>query len=364
MSPRSRWPKPGLEFQLTDPDGKRVPLAEPAPAIVAGPWQRGEIEVVLDVPQPRHWEAEHPSCYMLETLLKGKRPGAGPRDPANRFSPDRNRSRPIAHQRPPVKIRGTCHHDSDPLLGRAVTADLERRDLELMKEANLNSLRTSHYPPLPDLLDIADKLGIYVEDEGSFCWAAAASADDLRLTPRIMQLNAELLARDRNHPSVFMWSLCNESDFGYAFERSHEWMRRADPSRPDGGSYDRGSLEVLARHNPITIAGIAEIEKANKPVLWDECWCIFQGIFGDVAELWLDPGIRDYYAEPLPAIYERMMQSTHIAGTQIWAWSDDIFCVPNRGLGVWPRHYSQSLHREPVPAAGPRLGRRRALGRG
>ena len=70
-----------------------------------------------------------------------------------------------------------------------------------------------------------------------------------------MQLNAELLARDRNHPSVFIWSLCNESDFGYGFERSHEWMRQADPSRPNGGSYDRGSLEMLARHNPITIAG-------------------------------------------------------------------------------------------------------------
>ena len=251
----------------------------------------------------------------------------------------------------PVKIRGTCHHDSHPLLGRAVTSDLERQDLELMKEANLNSLRTSHYPPLPELLDIADELGIYVEDEGSFCWVSAAAADDLRLTPRIMQLNAELLARDRNDPSVFMWSLCNESDFGYAFERSHDWMRRADPSRPNGGSYDRGSLEVLARHNPITIADIGEMEKVNKPVLWDECWCIFQGIFGDVAELWLDPGMRDYYAEPLPGIYDRMMRSKNIAGTQIWAWSDDIFCVPNRGLeygrGTTRSHFIENQYRLP-----------------
>ncbi len=343
--------KAELEFQLTDPDGRRVPLADHAPAIVAGPWQRGEIEVVLDVPQPRHWEAEHPNCYLLETRLRAN--GKVLDSVTQRIG---FRQTEIAHSQllingQPVKIRGTCHHDADPLLGRAVTPDLERRDLELMKEANLNSLRTSHYPPLPDLLDVADKLGIYVEDEGSFCWAAAASADDLRLTPRIMQLNAELLTRDRNHPSVFMWSLCNESDFGYAFERSHEWMRQADPSRPDGGSYDRGSLEVLARHNPITIAGIAETEKANKPVLWDECWCIFQGIFGDVAEMWLDPGIRDYYAEPLPAIYEQMMQSKHIAGTQIWAWSDDIFCVPNRGLeygrGTTRSHFIENQYRMP-----------------
>ena len=308
-----------IEFHLTDPDGKRVPLAGPVPFVEAGAWQRGEAEVVLNVSQPRHWEAEHPCCYTLETLLKAK--------------------------------GRVLDHVTQRILGRAVTADLERRDLGLMKEANLNSLRTSHYPPLPELLDIADELGVYVEDEGSFCWVAAASADDLRLTPRIMQLNAELLARDRNHPSVYMWSLCNESDFGCAFERSHEWMRRADPTRPDGGSYDRGSLELLARHNPITIEGIAEMEKGNKPVLWDECWCIYQGIFGDVAELWLDPGIRDYYVEPLPAIYARMMGSRNIAGTQIWAWSDDIFCVPNRGLeygrGITRSHFIENQYRLP-----------------
>ena len=340
-----------IEFHLTDPDGKRVPLADRVPSIEAGAWQRGEAMVVLDVGHPRHWEAEHPRCYTLETILKAK--GRVLDRVTQRIG---FRQTEVSHGQllingHPVKIRGTCHHDSDPLLGRAVTANLERRDLELMKEANLNSLRTSHYPPLPDLLDIADELGVYVEDEGSFCWVAAANADDLRLTPRIMQLNAELLARDRNHPSVFMWSLCNESDFGYGFERSHEWMRRADPTRPDGGSYDRGSLELLARHNPITIEGIAEMEKGNKPVLWDECWCIYQGIFGDVAELWLDPGIRDYYAEPLPAIYARMMASRNIAGTQIWAWSDDIFCIPNRGLeygrGITRSHFIENQYRLP-----------------
>ena len=108
---------------------------------------------------------------------------------------------------------------------------------------------------------------------------------------------------------------------------------------------------MLARHNPITIAGIAEQEKANKPVLWDECWCIFQGIFEDVAEMWVDPGIRDYYAEPLPAIYDRMMRAKNIAGTQIWAWSDDIFCVPNRGLeygrGTTRSHFIENEYRLP-----------------
>ena len=68
----------------------------------------------------------------------------------------------------PVKLRGTCHHDSDPVRGRAVTPELTRLDLQLMQEANLNALRTSHYPAVEELFDDADEMGIYVEAEAPF----------------------------------------------------------------------------------------------------------------------------------------------------------------------------------------------------
>ncbi len=338
-----------LSFRLLDSAGKAVPLETEPVSVQAGSWARGDVRVSLPVKAPRHWEAEHPNLYTLELTLKAKGRVLDTLAQQIGFRQTEIRAGRLLINGEPVKIRGTCHHDSHPLRGRAVDDALERRDLELMKEANLNALRTSHYPPLPSLLDLADQLGIYVEDEGSFCWVGVA--DDLRLTPRILQLNAELLARDRNHPSVFMWSVCNESAFGTGFERSHQWLRAADTSRPDGGSYDRGSLEILARHNPITIADITELEKMSKPVLWDECWCIFQGIWGDVGEMWLDPGIRDYYGEPLSAIYARMMGSQRIAGTQIWAWSDDIFCMPHRGLEygrqVTRSHFIENEYRLP-----------------
>lgn len=338
-----------VAFRLLDPDGRPVPVAAPVVGVEAPAWQRTEVALLIPVAAPTHWEAEHPRLYTFEATLRSQGRALERVVQKIGFRQTDIRNRQLLINGQPVKLRGTCHHDSHPLLGRAVTAELIRQDLDLMKEANLNALRTSHYPPHPALLDVADELGVYVEDEGSFCWVD--SADDLRLTPRIMQLNAELLARDRNHPSVFVWSLCNESEFGYGFERSHEWMRAADPSRPNAGSYDRGSLEILARHNPITSAGIAELAKRDKPVLWDESWCIFQGIWGDVAEMWLDPGIRDYYAQPLGPVYERMMSSPNIAGTQIWAWSDDIFCVPNRGLEygrqTTPSHFIENQYRLP-----------------
>ena len=338
-----------LRLRLTGPEGNELPLDAPPTTVRAGPWQRADLEVALPVRAPRKWDAEHPNLYTLTIELRSG--GQLIEQVAERigFRQTDIRDGRLLINGQAVKIRGTCHHDSHPLLGRAVTPALERQDVELMKQANLNSLRTSHYPPLPELLDAADELGLYVEDEGSFCWVDVA--DDLRFTPRILQLIGSLLARDRNHPSVFTWSICNESAFGYGFERAHEWLRAADPSRPNAGSYDRGSLEILARHNPITLADIAELERQNKPVLWDECWCIFQGIWGDVGEMWLDPGIRDYYAVPLPPIYARMMDSPRLAGTQIWAWSDDIFCAPNRGLeygrGTTRSHFIEGEYRLP-----------------
>ena len=94
-------------------------------------------------------------------------------------------------------------------------------------------------------------------------FAGRGVADDLRLTPHIMQLNAELLARDRNHPSVFMWSICNESRFGYGFQRSAEWVKAADPTRPRGGSY-QNSMDIDIRHNPISVRLIEEAEDVAK----------------------------------------------------------------------------------------------------
>ena len=148
-----------VEFRLTDPEGRQVRLAGPAPALEADAWQRTETKTTLFVTNPRHWEAEHPCCYLLETILKSKGRVLDRVIQKIGFRQTEIVRGQLLINGQPVKIRGTCHHDSHPLLGRAVTSDLERQDLELMKEANLNSLRTSHYPPLPELLDIADELG-------------------------------------------------------------------------------------------------------------------------------------------------------------------------------------------------------------
>jgi beta-galactosidase len=337
-----------LSFSLCDPRGRAVSIDVDPIRVTANPWERVERRIEIPVTKPMQWDAEHPNLYTLTLVLKrGSRP-IQRLDQRIGFRQTEIRGTRILINGVPVKIRGTCHHDVHPLMGRAITIEHERRDLCMIKDANLNSLRTSHYPPLPELLDIADEIGLYIEDEGSFCWADGT--DDLRLTPRIMQMNAELIARDRNHPSVFMWSVCNESSFGYGFRCSHRWVRAADPRRPTSAATG-ADLEIATLHNPISVARIREREATTAPLLFDEAWCIYQGIFGDVGELWVDPGIRDYYAEPLSAIYEAMMKSRVTQGSQIWCWADDIFCVPGRGLeygrGTAKSHFIENAYHVP-----------------
>jgi beta-galactosidase len=318
-----------VRFRLIGQDGADAPLEASPVRVTVGAWQRADVDFTVRAASPRPWEAEHPNLYHLIIELEAGGRVLQSLDQRVGFRETRVAGTQILINGQPVKFRGTCHHDAHPLMGRAVTPELARQDLRLMKEANLNAVRTSHYPPIPELLDAADELGLYVEDEAPFCWVGVS--DDLNFTPRIIQLTAELVTRDRNHPSVFMWSLCNESGFGYGFARSHEWVRAADPDRPTGAATSAW-LEIATLHNPIAVSRIEENEKLDKPLLFDESLCIFQGIFGDVAEMWVDPGVRDYYAAPLPAIYDRFMKSRVTQGSFIWCWADDIFCVSHRGL--------------------------------
>jgi beta-galactosidase len=353
-----------LAMRLAGPLGgpgskvRPVPLGAPPAPVEVGPWGKAEIRLEGLAKEPRKWDAEHPNLHELALDLRSEG-GAAESTPVDArpvettverigFRQTEIRGAEILVNGKPVKLRGTCHHDTHPLLGRAVTPEIIRKDLLLMKEANLNVVRTSHYPPVPELLDIADELGLYVEDEASFCWVGVSN--DLSFTPRILQLTAELIARDRNHPSIPFWSLCNESEFGFGFERSHEWVRAADPSRPTSAATSAW-LEIATLHNPIAISRMDEHEGLDKPLLFDESLCIYQGIFNDVAEMWVDPGIRDYYVEPLRAVYARFMKSRSTQGSMIWCWADDIFCVPGRGLeygrGATRSHFLEPSYRIP-----------------
>lgn len=317
-----------VEFELLSPDGTTVSAAFKKVRFSLPAWSYQEKTIEIPVAKPQHWDAEHPRLYQLVMTLYL---GSKKMEQVSRrigFRQVTVRGTEILINGAPVKFRGTCHHDSDPVLGRAVTPELTRRDLEQIKEANLDALRTSHYPAVEELYDYADELGVYVEAEAPFCWVH--QSHDWRLVPLVVQHTAELLERDRSHPSVIWWSLCNESSWGPVFERSHEYMKLSDPTRPISAAATK-DLDLATRHNPITLERMKRVRSLKVPVVWDESLCIYQGIHHDGMELWRDPSDRDYYIVPLIPIWESLLASKVIQGSMIWAWADDIFLVPRRG---------------------------------
>ena len=138
----------------------------------------------------------------------------------------------------PVTLRGVNRHEHDPRTGRYVTRERMRQDIMLMKRLNINAVRTSHYPNHPYWLDLCDRLGLYVVDEaniethGMEDLPEKSLADNPDWLDSFLARTEALVERDKNHPSVIIWSLGNESSNGANFMATYEWIKKRDPARP------------------------------------------------------------------------------------------------------------------------------------
>ncbi len=133
-----------------------------------------------------------------------------------------------------VFIRGINRHDFDQHTGRVISVETMRADLVLMKQFGFNAVRTSHYPNDPAFLDLTDELGLYVIAEADIESHAFQSTlcDDTRYLSAWVERVSRMAMRDKNHVSVILWSLGNESGHGTNHEAAAAWLRRYDPSRP------------------------------------------------------------------------------------------------------------------------------------
>jgi beta-galactosidase len=138
-----------------------------------------------------------------------------------------------------VLFRGVNRHEFHPESGRTLDAETMRRDVVLMKRHNVNAVRTSHYPPHPAFLDLCDELGLWVIDECDLETHGFVDlgwrnnpVDDDRWTPALLDRARRMVERDKNHPSVVVWSLGNECGSGRGLTAMARWIRERDPSRP------------------------------------------------------------------------------------------------------------------------------------
>ncbi|MFC3574064.1 glycoside hydrolase family 2 TIM barrel-domain containing protein [Streptomyces yaanensis] len=195
----------------------------------------GEALIRATVPDVRPWTAETPELHGLTVRLH--RADGTVADTSYRrigFRDVEIVGRDLLVNGERVFIRGVNRHDFHPLTGRTVSYDDMRADLVLMKRFGFNAIRTAHYPNDPALYDLADELGFYVVDEADIESHDHAHeiADDPRYLNAFVDRVSRMVLRDKNHPSVIIWSLGNESDYGANHDAAAGWVRRHDPTRP------------------------------------------------------------------------------------------------------------------------------------
>ncbi len=186
----------------------------------------------LDI-QP--WSAERPTRYTVSVDLLDQDGAVVDRTQQHiGFRRVEVTNRQLLVNGQPIWIFGVNRHDHHPDRGSTVTEADIRADLELMRRHNITAVRTAHYPNAPTLYDLCDELGFYVIDEANIESHNynTSLCDDPSYRATWLDRGARMVTRDRNHPSIILWSLGNEAGYGVNHDALAGWIRRADPSRP------------------------------------------------------------------------------------------------------------------------------------
>lgn len=209
-----------VHSELFDAKGKRV-----AGQVL------NNLSATLHITQPQLWTAETPTLYRL--VLNVKQQGKTIQTVEQRVGLREVRvvGKQLLVNGKPVKLRGVNHHDLDPVTGRAVTEAQMRQDLALMKQANVNYVRTSHYPPHPRLLELCDELGFYVMDEVAI-GHGEKNLDNPAYRDNILARARATVMRDKNHASVIIWSIGNENPNNDFELDAGRLVKQLDPTRP------------------------------------------------------------------------------------------------------------------------------------
>lgn len=233
-SAKSRSTGTSLVVKLYDPMGTLVSNRSIDSAILSGNAKEQVVHLSGNVRNPILWSAETPALYTAVLLLKGK-DGKNEELVSSKFGFRKVeiKDSQLLINGEPVLLKGVNRHEIHPTLGKAVTTESMIQDILLMKQHNINTVRSCHYPNDPVWLQLCDSYGLYIIDEANHethghqkistypSWKAA-----------IIDREVRLVERDKNHPSVIIWSLGNEAGNGDNFVAAREAIRSLDLSRP------------------------------------------------------------------------------------------------------------------------------------
>jgi beta-galactosidase len=309
-----------IKLTLTAPNGT---LAGEARVAVEGHPKTGrDTAMSLHVPSALHWTAETPNLYRVRAQLEVAGAVTHEREHQVGFRTISTQGGVLRINGQTVKLRGVCRHDEHPDVGIATRREHWLEDLRLMKQGNINAVRTVHYPPNEGFVELCDQLGIYVIEEVPF-GNGGDLAEDPSYAGTAMMRAFETVVRDRNHPSIIVWSIGNENPITAVHLAAARYVKGADPTRPVlfpwhpspgivslppsfPGDWVPPEVDILAPHYPTSTEALAMTARANRPVIATEyahAWA--ESRFGDLAAVW-----RGLTAAPSGA------------GGMIWMWQD------------------------------------------
>lgn len=292
--------------------------------------------IIIDA--PKLWHAETPFLYTVEiTLFEGHKKTAVLERHIG-FRKIEIKGNVLYVNNFPVKLKGVARHDISAYDGRAIrdTAAL-RRDIEQLRNANCNYIRTSHYPPDSYMLDLCDRYGIFIEDEAPVCWESGK--DTYERINQIFYSFKSMLVRDRSHPCILLWSLGNESVWRPKFYNCLLLAKELTPDIPVKFSHSEThgiikATDIGTKHYP-GWKGLMAFDNYFRPILFGEalhlnCYNTSENI--------TDPGLRDMWGDYLKYFVDFIRESPAIAGLGIWGCTDEIFYPKKNepcGYGPW-----------------------------
>lgn len=305
-------PAPPVKVELFDLSGKPVPdvvvISESRiekPEIAPG--EEVEESATLAVENPAKWTAETPNLYTVVVSTGDEavsfRTG---------FRKVEIKDGRFLVNGQPVKLKGANRHEMEPDTGHTVSRERMMQDIVRLKEANVNHVRTCHYPDDPYWYELCDLHGIYLMDEANieshgYHYGAQSLSHPPEWKAAHVDRVVNMVHRDKNHPSVIFWSLGNEAGPGKNFQAAHEALKAIDTSRPDHYERNNAIPDVDSTMYPGVdwVASLAAQKGRKKPFYICEYAHTMNNALGNLADYW-----------------QAIESSDNIIGASIWEWQD------------------------------------------
>jgi len=284
-----------------------------------------------DIGKVKPWSAESPNLYLMTLCLADK--NDEPLETLNTYIGFRTseiKDGKLLINGKYVLIKGVNRHEHDPYTGHVISHEAMEEDVWLMKLMNINTVRTCHYPDDPYWYELCDRYGLYVWDEAN-CESHAQGygekslAKDPQYKQMVWSRNRNMLERDKNHPSVIMWSMGNECGNGVNFEYTYDWMKKRDSSRPvtyERAIYDRNTDVIgLMYASPKYLQRFVDEgldSEYHRPFIMVEYCHAMGNSMG---------GLQDYW--------DVIEANEQLQGGCIWDWVDQSFIVPDEEGIYW-----------------------------